>query len=1007
MIPRSLRLQNFMSYGDNVPPLDFASFSTACLTGDNGHGKSTLLDAITWALWGETRAKSIDDVVRLGQDDAAVEFVFDLESERYRVIRKRSVRTRQSALELQGFDWATDSFRAISGNSIRETEAKIVQLLHMNYDTFVNSVFVLQGRADAFTMRRPAERKRILADILGLSIYDALEERAKMRRNEMDQDVRALHQRLTELHQDVAQKDTLEQAVQTHQAALSAIQAAVQEAQQRLEQLRQRQSDLEVQSQRAGDVARRVQQLQHERLELEQQLTAQTRRLADYETILQQEPAIVAGYQTLQQLRAQEQLASTQAEEYTALQQRQALLQQAINTAQYRLELEQQAAQQRCRELEHTLHACDTLLHEAPRITAAYTSMQSARQRDAALAQAMQRRYALEQEKSQLESSIQHKRHALALEQRSLLDRQQEWQQQEASLPTWEQQVVTVQQQLATVEEHAKRLEQIRTDGTTIRMQLETTLPQMQATLQQEMHEQEEKRTLLTAASAHCPLCEKSLTDHERQRVMHKLAQEVARRESRLKELQREQQQLLQQRQQLRLEYKQVEQHVAQRQQLDQHYAVAQTRVAEAMQARTHLVGVLQTLQDLETRLQDGSYARAEFERLHQLQAEMDGLAYDAQEHAAIKHTLATLADAELQHARLLQVDAERTTLRQQHQEALQHDATLTQTLTSAQFAMAERVECHSVSERLNRLDYRPAAHQALRQRLQEQQYVERQHLQLEAARAHLVEARTVLQGLQTRQQRLSADMTALEQERQHYAQELSAFDSVQHAVSQADEELRALRSQEGAIRVALGRSQSQHEHCLRQAEELQQKQQQHDQATTERTLYGDLAQMFGKNGIQAIMIENAIPELEEEANRLLSRVTSNAMHLTLETQRDVRSGGVAETLDIKISDELGTRNYEMFSGGEAFRINFAIRIALAKMLARRAGARLRTLVIDEGFGTQDTEGLERLVEVIKAIQGDFAKIIVITHLRELKNAFETHIEVKKDPVRGSWYQVL
>ena len=146
---------------------------------------------------------------------------------------------------------------------------------------------------------------------------------------------------------------------------------------------------------------------------------------------------------------------------------------------------------------------------------------------------------------------------------------------------------------------------------------------------------------------------------------------------------------------------------------------------------------------------------------------------------------------------------------------------------------------------------------------------------------------------------------------------------------------------------------------------------------------------------------------MEDEANRILARVTHNAMHLTLETQRDTRTGGVAETLDIKISDELGTRNYELFSGGEAFRINFAVRVSLAKMLARRAGARLRTLVIDEGFGTQDTEGLERLVEVIKAIQDDFAKIIVITHLRELKNSFETHIEVKKDPVRGSFYQIL
>ena len=194
---------------------------------------------------------------------------------------------------------------------------------------------------------------------------------------------------------------------------------------------------------------------------------------------------------------------------------------------------------------------------------------------------------------------------------------------------------------------------------------------------------------------------------------------------------------------------------------------------------------------------------------------------------------------------------------------------------------------------------------------------------------------------------------------------------------------------------------------CLQQEAELQAQRQQRQHAVAERQLYDDLARMFGKNGIQAIMIENAIPELEEEANRILSRVSDNAMHVTLETQRDTRSGGVAETLDIKISDDLGTRNYELFSGGEAFRINFALRIALSRMLARRAGARLRTLVIDEGFGTQDTQGLERLVEVIKAIQDDFAKIIIITHLRELKNAFETHIEVTKDPVLGSSFEVV
>ena len=168
------------------------------------------------------------------------------------------------------------------------------------------------------------------------------------------------------------------------------------------------------------------------------------------------------------------------------------------------------------------------------------------------------------------------------------------------------------------------------------------------------------------------------------------------------------------------------------------------------------------------------------------------------------------------------------------------------------------------------------------------------------------------------------------------------------------------------------------------------------DAAAKHKYLFEQLVTAFGKRGIQAMIIENAVPELQEEANQLLGRMTEGRMHLTLHTQRDNKKGGVSETLDIRIADELGTRKYEMFSGGEGFRVNFALRIALSKLLARRAGAKLQTLVIDEGFGTQDGLGRERLIEVINAIQDDFSKIIIITHIQELKDAFPVQIEVEK-----------
>jgi exonuclease SbcC len=165
----------------------------------------------------------------------------------------------------------------------------------------------------------------------------------------------------------------------------------------------------------------------------------------------------------------------------------------------------------------------------------------------------------------------------------------------------------------------------------------------------------------------------------------------------------------------------------------------------------------------------------------------------------------------------------------------------------------------------------------------------------------------------------------------------------------------------------------------------------------------------FGKDGIPALLIEQALPEIETQANEILDRLSDGSMSIAFLTEReykDKKREDKKQTLDILISDASGAREYELFSGGEAFRIDFAIRLALSRVLAQRAGARLQTLVIDEGFGSQDAEGRQRLIEAINLVRQDFAKILVITHLDELKDAFPSRIEVQKTP-GGSQVEVI
>jgi exonuclease SbcC len=161
----------------------------------------------------------------------------------------------------------------------------------------------------------------------------------------------------------------------------------------------------------------------------------------------------------------------------------------------------------------------------------------------------------------------------------------------------------------------------------------------------------------------------------------------------------------------------------------------------------------------------------------------------------------------------------------------------------------------------------------------------------------------------------------------------------------------------------------------------------------TDLTQYQTLTKAFGRDGIPALIIENAVPELERISNEILGEMSQGRHSLRFETQRELKSRvGVAETLDIIVSDWQGSRPYETFSGGEQLRIDFAIRFALAELLARRAGSRIEWLVVDEGLGSQDREHRELVLEAIRNVANRFRKVLVITHVEEAQGAFPQQI---------------
>ena len=329
--------------------------------------------------------------------------------------------------------------------------------------------------------------------------------------------------------------------------------------------------------------------------------------------------------------------------------------------------------------------------------------------------------------------------------------------------------------------------------------------------------------------------------------------------------------------------------------------------------------------------------------------------------------------------------------------------------LKSEEFAREARQELALIDTELKEIGYDSARHEAVQKEELENRGHQEIYQQLGLAKAASAPLEREIAELE---EQIRLAQAELQQEKNAFQEaEAQYLNSRQNLpdLKKTESELFELQENENKKRLQLGGALQAVEVLGTLKNRVKNLVSEREEITYQISLLKSLERSFGKDGVPALLIEQALPEIEEQANNLLDKLTSGEMSVRFETQqeyKDKKRNDKRETLNILISDSAGMRDYEMFSGGEAFRVNFAIRLALSRILAKRAGARLQTLVIDEGFGSQDSEGRQKLVEAINLIRDDFEKILVITHLEELKDAFSTRIEIEKTR-KGSEIRIM
>ena len=861
MIPVKLTLKNFLSYGENVPPLDFEQFHIACLSGHNGQGKSALLDALTWAVWGEGRKasqekKADSSLLRIGQKDMQVEFVFDLEGDRYRIIRNYSLtgKSSRSGLEFQVREQKENNeYISLTGSSLRKTQERITKTLRIDYQTFINSAFILQGRIDEFSRKSARERKEILSEILGLSRYDELANLAKSHLREINNIIMTKESRLEYIYQETANLDFYKEKIKELSESFKSISQKIKTEELKVGKSKEEINILEHKSEQCAELEGRIEQYRQELVRGKKQIELRKKEIIGGEKIISQKEKVLEDFKNYQKFNAENNEFSRKLQRIRKIEEEKVLTGRRMESARANLEVEVRNKQDRYKDV-----------------------------------------------KMKAEQGTKNGIKLLELEKRM--------------------------KEIKLLEEQR---EEIRQKGSELNIEINSIKSQIERLEKDNKDNQEKLRLLRENPEGECPLCEAKLNAERKKKIEDNINKEINLNFKKIEKLKKDAEESNKQKDKLAEKWKETNQSLKNKDIWQQKLSNVHFKYEESKQAAKLMAGLQEEIKKLEKTIREKDYAPEEQKRLKEIEGQIKNIGYDGARHHKLNRKIEELSNTPLEKAKLEEAEKKINSLRD---------------------GLSELKENYHQKE-LNSKD--------------------------------------------------------LEKKKEKIKIELKKLPSLKEKIVQEEQVLNSDQILKDKILEERGGYQSKVDQCLKLGKEKKEISKELEKSKKEQNIYEKLIVAFGKNGIQALIIENVLPEIEEEANDLLAKLTNNGTRISIESLRDLKSGGIKEILDIKISDELGTRDYEMYSGGESFRIDFSLRIALSRLLTRRAGTKLRTLVMDEGFGTQDEEGIDNLVQAIQSISEDFDKILVITHLESLKNAFPVRIEVSKFPEIGSRFEIV
>jgi exonuclease SbcC len=1045
MIPLRICLKGFLCYKDEQEITFDSNASLWMLSGLNGSGKSSIFDAVTYALFGHHRGGSQHavELINKDSDGLAVEFDFRLDSQIYRVrrtLRRTAKGSSSSTQQIYSYEAnGKKSWVAVEGSNYKsEFQSWIGEKIGLTYETFTSSVLLLQGKAEKLLGSKPEERRAVLASIVDLERYERLYEKADAKRKELKGKLDGLSDRLAALpevkaEQIAAEEENIRTAEEIREQARVEVERLREverqsrdwiELQNKLAAVRQRWHRAEELLEKSADIERDLERLHQLRevLPRMREIVKQRGTIRDVE--LTAKELLQEKEKTAEQLARCDVALQQERDKRTALQkhvethekQRQEIepqLRSVIAQMEKLAEYERQAAELDSIRAELALLPADA----AEEVSRARTACDAL----AALAQLLPLLVRFHEQREGLRQALQRQH--------------------------------TAEQRLTHVETHGKHL-----NAELKRM--EPLVKDADRATRQAKDQETEARTLLKQAqdslreiteldgAKRCRHCGQELTPGHLHEEKRRRGEEVRQAEQRLQKAaavlqaaRKEEQRLHEEESGVQKDYQEAREEYRE--------ALSQANQARADVARLQheCARAYDDLPD-EQRRRIGPAPIADWLTTeYPLESDLDQLRAEAAGHPAARQRLHKAEDV-LKHWTKLKTQesdklatldrlqaglpADREAVRRKHTDLSVRIETLDKDL---QTKRAQRKDADAAIERwrrgredwqgqLNRIDLDLKKKEVDGQKARDLIAVNQKALP--ASWQSLAETAGTAEYNEWDMERARLEASGVDQRGKELQEARLKFDSFR-------EEKEALESQQDAFPAEARRNPADIKDDLERAKDTEKLRDKdvsdarHQLAQLERdrkqreqigedfvrlegelALYKALAELLGKNRLQLHLVRQAEKEVVEYANAVLDRLSGGQLYLKLRGEVDGESSS-DRALDLEAYNRVtGEKpiNVAFLSGSQKFRVAVSLALGIGQYASRQHRP-IESVIIDEGFGCLDSQGRQVMIQELQNLRSQMRCILLVSHQEDFAEAFSDgyHFELQAGATKVSRFQ--